>query len=158
MNEHLDASSQNATTPRQDCTQASREANASSSAKESDDRKAAGRKVLIADDNRDSAESIAMIFRIYGHDVAVVYDGEAAVATFAAFEPSFVLLDIGMPRLNGYEAAKRIRAAAGTRPVTLVALTGWGQESDKERAFAAGFDHHFTKPVDPERLGALITA
>jgi PAS domain S-box-containing protein len=114
------------------------------------------RKILVADDNRDSADSLALVLELRGHRVSVAYDGAAAVEAFRAGAHDCVVLDIGMPKLDGYEAAKRIREHAGGRPVVLVALTGWGQVADRNRAVAAGFDHHVTKPVDPDRLGELL--
>jgi CheY-like chemotaxis protein len=116
------------------------------------------RKILVVDDNRDSADSLAMVLDMGGHEVKVAYDGEAAVSEYRAFHPDWVILDIGMPKIDGYEAAKRIRGSAFGETVRLIALTGWGQESDKNRALAAGFDHHFTKPIDLERLNALIVS
>ena len=115
------------------------------------------RRVLIADDNRDSAETLAMLLRVDGHEVAIAHDGSAALATFGGFAPDVVLLDIGMPGANGYEVAQRIRHSRPGAHIKLIAITGWGQESDKERAFAAGFDHHLTKPVDTEQLSELLT-
>jgi signal transduction histidine kinase len=114
------------------------------------------RRVLIADDNRDSAETLAMLLRVDGHEVAIAHDGSAALATFGGFAPDVVLLDIGMPGANGYEVAQRIRHSGPGAHIKLIAITGWGQESDKERAFAAGFDHHLTKPVDRRQLNALL--
>jgi signal transduction histidine kinase len=114
------------------------------------------RRVLVADDSRDSAETLAMVLRAHGHEVHVVGDGEAAVEAVAAFAPQVALLDIGMPRLSGYEAAERIRREPWGRRTFLVALTGWGQEEDRQRAHAAGFDVHLTKPVDPAALNALV--
>ena len=92
-----------------------------------------------------------------GHDVRVAADGVEAVALAKAFEPQIALLDIGMPRMDGYEAARRIREALGDG-VVLVALTGWGQDEDQRRAYAAGFDHHLTKPAEPAVLEALIAS
>jgi len=114
------------------------------------------RRILLADDNQDSAESLAMLLRMEGHDVVVVHDGREALAVVPEFNPEFVLLDIGMPGLNGYEVAKSIREAAPASRIKLIAVTGWGQHSDKARARAAGFDHHFTKPVEPDRLSELL--
>lgn len=115
------------------------------------------KRVLIADDNRDAAESLSILLQIEGHDVRVVHEGLAALDEFQSFRPDIVLLDIGMPGLNGYEIAREIRKSehdgAG---VTLVAVTGWGQDSDRARAVEAGFDHHFTKPVEPDLLTALV--
>ena len=118
---------------------------------------AQGRRVLVADDNPDSAETLAMVLRARGHEVHVVADGEAAVAAVKALAPEVALLDIGMPRLTGYEAAERIRREPWGRRTFLVALTGWGQEQDQHRAHAAGFDVHLTKPVDLDTLAALVS-
>jgi len=117
---------------------------------------AAGRRVLVADDNRDAAESLAMLLRMDGHDVSVATDGTEAVALFARIQPDFAILDIGMPGLNGYEVARRMRKDAKERPLRLIAVTGWGQQADKALAFAAGFDHHFTKPLEPDKLLDLL--
>ncbi len=114
------------------------------------------RRVLIADDNRDAAESLAMLLQIEGHEVHVVHDGRAAVSAFADFHPEVALLDIGMPELSGYEVAKCVRENVQGQTVTLIALTGWGQERDKEQALAAGFNHHFTKPVEPARISKIL--
>ncbi len=115
-------------------------------------------KVLIADDNRDAADSLAILLRGDGHEIRKAYDGAAALETAQEFRPDVALLDIGMPGLDGYEVAQRIREEPWGQGVTLVALTGWGQAQDKERAMAAGFDHHVTKPVEPERLQALLAS
>ena len=112
-------------------------------------------RILVAEDSRDAAEMLQMMLAYIGHDVRVASDGIEAVAQAAAFSPHIALLDIGMPRMDGYEAARRIRAQHGSR-VVLVALTGWGQDEDKERAREAGFDHHLTKPADPDALQQLI--
>jgi len=114
------------------------------------------RRVLIADDNRDAADSLAMLLRIEGHDVTVVHDGRAAISAFAVIQPDVILLDIGMPELNGYEVARLVRQDPRGASTTLIAVTGWGQESDKARALEAGFNHHFTKPIEPERLNELL--
>jgi PAS domain S-box-containing protein len=116
------------------------------------------RRVLIADDNRDAAESLAMLLRIQGHDVAVVHDGREALIAFDRFQPEVALLDIGMPEVNGYEVARIVRQGTLGRAVTLIAVTGWGQDGDKAEALAAGFNHHFTKPIEPDQLSALIRA
>jgi PAS domain S-box-containing protein len=115
------------------------------------------RRVLIADDNEDSANSLAMLLRMEGHEVVTVHDGLQALDAFATHKPEFALLDIGMPGLSGYEVAERIRQHAPSSSVTLIAVTGWGQHGDRARAQAAGFDHHFTKPVEPERLMELLS-
>ena len=114
------------------------------------------RKVLIADDNHDAAQSLAALLRIEAHEVRVTYNGQDALETFAEFNPACVLLDIGMPGLDGYEVARRIRQSADGATVKLIAVTGWGQERDKARALEAGFDHHFTKPLDPLRVMELL--
>ncbi|HEX4389440.1 MAG TPA: PAS domain S-box protein [Steroidobacteraceae bacterium] len=117
-----------------------------------------GKRVLIADDNRDAAASLAICLEIDGHEVQVVHEGETALAAFGAQRPDAVLLDIGMPGLDGYEVARRMRAESGAAPLTLIAITGWGQQSHKAAALRAGFDHHFTKPVDPAQISALLRA
>jgi CheY-like chemotaxis protein len=114
------------------------------------------RKILVADDNRDAANALALLLRLAGHDVRVAHDGQAALALAREFQPDCAVLDIGMPDLNGYEVARRLRHSAFGKHVRLIALTGWGQDDDKRRAHDAGFDHHLTKPVDRERLDALL--
>jgi CheY-like chemotaxis protein len=121
-----------------------------------DQEQVASRRVLIADDNRDAAETLAMLLQIEGHEVHVVHDGRAAVSAFTEFHPEVALLDIGMPELSGYEVARRVRENVEGQTVTLIALTGWGQERDKEQALAAGFNHHFTKPVEPARISKIL--
>ncbi|HXT22784.1 MAG TPA: response regulator, partial [Thermoanaerobaculia bacterium] len=114
------------------------------------------RRVLVVDDNRDSADSLALLLEMVGEEVAVAYDGEAALKTAETFQPEVVLLDLGLPKLNGFEAARRLRQReGGTRPV-LIALTGWGQEDDRRRSRDAGFDFHITKPVDFQVLKGLL--
>jgi PAS domain S-box-containing protein len=114
------------------------------------------RRVLVADDNRDAAESMGMLLRLMGNEVRTVHDGVEAVEEAETFQPDVILLDIGMPRLNGYDAARQIRGQDWSAGTMLVALTGWGQEDDKRRATEAGFDRHFTKPVNPADLEKLI--
>jgi len=97
-----------------------------------------------------------MILEMAGHDVRVVHDGRAALSVAEAFRPDTVLLDIGMPQLNGYQVAQALRQEPWGASITLIALTGWGQESDRQRATDAGFDRHLTKPVDPDALESLI--
>ena len=116
----------------------------------------APRRVLIADDNADGAEILALLLRTAGHTVHVATDGAAAMELAADIKPDIAVLDIGMPGLSGYEVARRIRREAWGRGITLIAVTGWGQEEDKSAARAAGFDHHLTKPMDPGRLEALL--
>jgi CheY-like chemotaxis protein len=112
-------------------------------------------RVLIAEDNPDAAEMMRVMLSIQGHDVRVASDGMQAVALAEQFDPHIGFLDIGMPIMDGYEAARRIRHLLGRR-VVLVALTGWGQDEDKRRARDAGFDHHLTKPPEPDVLARLI--
>jgi PAS domain S-box-containing protein len=112
-------------------------------------------RVVVADDNRDAADSLERILRLFGHDVRVAYDGAAAVALAEDFRPRVAVLDITMPGSNGYDVARKLRARH-SEGITLVALTGWGQESDRKRALEAGFDYHLTKPVDPEALNCLL--
>jgi CheY-like chemotaxis protein len=114
-------------------------------------------RILIADDNADSAESMGMLLRLMGNDVRIASDGLEAVEQAAAFQPDIVLMDIGMPRLDGYEAARRIRNQPWSRDTLLVAVTGWGPSDDDEEATAAGFDRHFTKPLDPAELRRLVS-
>jgi signal transduction histidine kinase len=112
-------------------------------------------RVLVVDDNRDAAMTLAELLQMMGSEVAVAHDGASAVACTVQFAPDVVLLDIGLPDINGYEVARRIRALEGVRQPRLIALTGWGQEEDKKLAALAGFDEHWTKPVDPQRLQDL---
>ena len=98
-----------------------------------------------------------MLLRLMGNDVRIASDGLEAVEQAAAFQPDIVLMDIGMPRLDGYEAARRIRNQSWSRDTLLVAVTGWGPSDDDEQATAAGFDRHFTKPLDPAELRRLVT-
>jgi two-component system, chemotaxis family, CheB/CheR fusion protein len=113
---------------------------------------AARKSVLIADDNRDAAESLCMLLKLSDHEVRVAHSGGDAFEAAKESRPDVCIFDIGMPDLNGYELAVRIRHEAWGKDMTLIALTGWGQESDKRRAMLAGFDHHFTKPVDLTQL------
>jgi len=114
-----------------------------------------GLRVLVADDNRDAADSMQRILALFGHEVQVAYDGSTALRLGEQFRPRVALLDIGMPGTNGYEVARALRRSQGPR-VTLVAVTGWGQEADRRRSSEAGFDHHLTKPVDPGALNNLL--
>ncbi|HEX4964159.1 MAG TPA: ATP-binding protein [Thermoanaerobaculia bacterium] len=116
------------------------------------------RRVLIADDNPDSVEILSMLLEHAGYEVQTARDGLEAVQAAAAFRPDVALLDIGMPELNGYEAARRIREHPQGWNMVLVAITGWGQEGDKRLAREAGFDHHLTKPVDPVALQKLLAS
>jgi signal transduction histidine kinase len=110
------------------------------------------RRILVADDNPDSLESLAMVLRLRGNEVRTATDGADAVVEAESYRPDVILLDIGMPKMNGYDACRRIREQEWGRNMLLIALTGWGQEEDRERSREAGFDHHLVKPVDPEAL------
>ncbi|HEY5897251.1 MAG TPA: response regulator [Burkholderiales bacterium] len=112
-------------------------------------------RVLVADDNRDAADSLQRVLALYGHEVRVAYDGDTAVLLGDQFRPRVAILDIGMPGTNGYDVARLLRLRHGD-DLTLVALTGWGQDADRRRASDAGFDHHLTKPVDPLTLNSLL--
>jgi two-component system, chemotaxis family, CheB/CheR fusion protein len=116
------------------------------------------RRILIADDNRDSAETMSMLLQLAGHEVHLAHTGTEALEIARRIRPDIGILDIGMPDLTGYEVAERIRHEAWGKDITLVAVTGWGQSADKRRALATGFDHHLTKPVDPEILERLFDA
>ena len=115
-----------------------------------------GRRVLVVDDNQDSSETLALLLRLQGHEVEVANDGPAALAKAAAFRPMLILLDIGMPGMDGYEVARRLRQTPGLENTVLTAVTGWGQEEDRRRTAEAGFDHHLVKPVEPQTLGKLV--
>jgi CheY-like chemotaxis protein len=116
------------------------------------------RRVLIADDARDSADSLAVILAIKGHEAHTAYDGEEAMAVAARLRPEVIILDIRMPKRNGLEACRWIREQPWGRGVTLIALSGWGTEEDRRRTEEAGFDHHLVKPVAPEALFALVAS
>ena len=118
----------------------------------------ARRRILVADDLPDSVDSLALMLERQGHEVRIAYDGLQAVGMARVFQPEVVLLDIAMPKLNGYEAARRIREDAGANVPLLIALTGWGHDENRQRTKEAGFDHHLVKPVDPEELSKLLSA
>ena len=115
-------------------------------------------RILVADDNRDAADSLAVMLRIAGHDVRTAYDGQQALDVAETFKPSLALLDLGMPRVNGHDTARRLRETEHGRNIVIIALTGWGQPEDRNRSLAAGFDHHLVKPVDPSMLERLLAA
>ena len=116
-----------------------------------------GRRVLIADDNKDAADSLATLLQMGGHEVRVVYNGRAALALAQSFRPDVALLDIGMPELSGYEIATLLRGEPWGTTIRLLALTGWGQDGDRQRAKEAGFDLHLTKPIDVDALESLLS-
>jgi CheY-like chemotaxis protein len=117
---------------------------------------AAGRKVLIVEDNDDTRAMLHEALTFSGHDVREARDGKSGLALAAERAPDVALIDIGLPDLDGYEVARRLRAAPGGRRMGLVAITGYGQPEDQRRAFEAGFDAHLTKPVAPERLKQVM--
>jgi len=116
------------------------------------------RRILVVDDNRDAADSLAALLKLEGHETQLAHDGVEAVAAAATFKPDLVLLDIGLPKLNGYEAARKIREQPSGKHMMLVAVTGWGQEEDRRRSHSAGFDLHMVKPVDYPALMRLLAA
>jgi signal transduction histidine kinase len=117
-----------------------------------------GRRILVADDHADCLESLATLLRLSGNEVRTASDGEEALAVAEGFAPEIVLLDIRMPKMDGYETARRLRAQPGTREAILVALTGWGQQEHRDRSRLAGFDAHFTKPLDHDALAQLVAS
>ena len=117
------------------------------------------RRILVVEDNLDSAESMAMMLELAGHEVAVAHSGVAGVEQARAFQPAIVLCDIGLPgELDGYGVARALRADPSTRAARLIALTGYGQDDDKLRAHQAGFDEHLTKPIEPDILDRVLSA
>jgi CheY-like chemotaxis protein len=110
------------------------------------------RTVLVVDDNADAAETLEALLQMDGFEVRTVNDGSAAVASFDDAWPQFIIMDIGMPGMDGYEAARTIRQRGDGSEIVLIALTGWGQPTDKNRAMEAGFNYHFVKPVDYDVL------
>jgi len=116
----------------------------------------AARRILVVDDNEDSASSLATLLQITGHETHIATDGLAAIEAAERLRPDVVLLDIGMPKLNGYDTCKRVRGEPWGKHIVMVALTGWGQEEDRNRSRAAGFDAHLVKPVDFVALTSLL--
>jgi CheY-like chemotaxis protein len=114
------------------------------------------RRILVVDDNVDSADTLRQLLEMMGNEVRTANDGEVGIEVAAQFRPDMVLMDIGMPKLNGYEAARRIRQHPWGRGMLLVALTGWGHEGDRKKSADAGFDHHLVKPVDMSALMKLM--
>jgi CheY-like chemotaxis protein len=118
----------------------------------------ATRRVLVVDDNRDAADSLGILLRFLGVEVHVAHDGPSALEAIRVFNPEIVILDLGMPGMDGYEVARRIRQIGKNKDVTLIALTGWGQPEDRRRSNEAGFDHHLVKPVEVDSLQALLAS
>jgi PAS domain S-box-containing protein len=115
-------------------------------------------RVLVVDDNRDAADSLAVLLSLDGHRVAAAYDGADAIERALTWQPDVVLLDIGLPDMSGYEVARRLRTVEGGRPLSIIAISGWGQQRDKEEALEAGCDAHLTKPANPAEVRELLNA
>ncbi|MGP0069002.1 MAG: response regulator [Isosphaeraceae bacterium] len=115
-----------------------------------------GHRLLVVDDNRDAAESLAMLLHLQGREVRVAHDGPSALELLKGYRPEMIFLDIGMPGMDGYELARRVRQMGGTEHVVLAALTGWGQDGDRRRSKNAGIDHHLVKPPEPKALEELL--
>lgn len=115
------------------------------------------RRIMVVDDNEQAAKVLGMLLKVLGNDVRTAFDGASALEIAAEFHPDIMFLDIGMPRLNGYDTARRIREQPWGKDILLAALTGWGQEEDKRRTREAGFHHHFVKPVEPATIQKLLT-
>lgn len=114
-------------------------------------------RILIVDDNRDGADSLAMMLKMFGNETKTAYDGEQAVELCMNYEPDVLLLDLGLPKLNGYDACRQIRQQSSRKPPVIIAQTGWGQEEDRQRTREAGFDYHMVKPIDPAALMSLLS-
>jgi CheY-like chemotaxis protein len=113
-------------------------------------------KVLVVDDNHDAATSLSMLVDLLGHEVRTAFDGVEALDVASQFNPDVVLLDLGMPRMDGYEACRRLRAQPWGANMTVVAVTGWGREDDRLRTEMAGFDQHLVKPVAPAVIATML--
>ncbi len=120
------------------------------------DTRVSAQRVMIVDDNEDAAEMLGMLLETTGHETCVITESPAAIAAARAFRPEVVVLDLGMPVLDGFEIARALRADDELRDVVLVALTGWGADEDRERCRDAGFDHHLTKPVTASTVHKLL--
>ena len=116
----------------------------------------AGLRVLVVDDNQDAADTLALLLEPLGYDVHVAYEGLAALRAVKTFDPDAVILDIGLPDLDGYAVAQRIRQMRGEHPVELIALTGWCRDEDRQRSVQAGIDSYFAKPTDPARIVQVL--
>ena len=114
--------------------------------------KVVSRRILVADDDVDSAETLAIVLRVAGHDVQIAHDGPSTLKTAADFQPDVVFLDVGMPGMDGFETARQLRQIVGLDKTVLVALTGYGREEDRQRAVEAGFDRFLVKPTPPKVL------
>ena len=114
-------------------------------------------KVLVVDDNHDAATSLSMLVSLLGHDVRTAFDGVEALDVANEFHPDLVLLDLGMPRMDGYEACRRLRAQPWCARTRVVAVTGWGRDDDRQKTRMAGFDQHLIKPVAPDVITGILT-
>src|SRR5262249_44450520 len=117
----------------------------------------APRRILVVDDNVDGAETLALLLRLRGHEVRTAHDGPAALAAAEEFSADVGLLDLGLPGIGGYEVARELRGRLGGGPAQLIAMTGWGQDSARDRTREAGFDAHLVKPVQPGELDRVLT-
>ena len=118
----------------------------------------APRRILVVDDNRDGVASLALLLNMAGHETRTAFDGEEAVCIAEQFAPHIVLLDLGLPKLNGYDVCRRLRKQKQGMSALIVAVTGWGQDEDKMKSLDAGFDMHLVKPVEAEHLMAVLAA
>jgi CheY-like chemotaxis protein len=132
------------------------EAPTSSQSQQSNEEKAGSQRILIVDDNKDSAESLAMLLQITGNETSIAYDGQQAVEIIEQQRPNVVLLDIGLPKLSGHDVCRYVRQQPWGKDILMIALTGWGQEEDRRKSEQAGFDGHLVKPVDYEKLMELL--
>jgi CheY-like chemotaxis protein len=115
-----------------------------------------GSRILVVDDHADTVETMARLLEIHGHEVQVACDGPGAIATALHWRPEFVLLDLGLPGMDGYQVAARLRQESSCRDTVIIAVTGYASPDDRQRSHAAGIDHHLLKPVDPGELRALL--
>jgi CheY-like chemotaxis protein len=120
------------------------------------DRRADGLRILVIDDNHDNTFTLSSLLKLKGHQVAAASDGASAIKIAAEFRPQLILLDIGMPRMSGYDVCRELRQSIGGQSIMIVAQTAWGRESDRKAAIDAGFDRHLLKPIDPEDLDHVL--
>ena len=114
-------------------------------------------RVVVIEDNKSHALSLQKLLQAMGHEVRIAYDGVSAMKLLVNFVPNFALIDLGLPRINGYDLARWLREQPQLREVTLIAQTGWGREEDRQQARDAGYDHHLVKPIDPQQLAAILS-
>jgi CheY-like chemotaxis protein len=114
-------------------------------------------RVVVIDDNKNHTLSLQKLIQTMGHEVRVAYDGASAMKLLVNFVPDFALIDLGLPRINGYYLARWLRQQPQLREITLIAQTGWGREKDRKQARDAGYDHHLVKPIDPQQLAAILS-